>query len=510
MRKHLQSLSTPRWLHNTLNNKIALGLILVISSATIAVLLVTEYWVKSYNDEITQKLNADVAMYIEQNYDLIDDSTQEINHSEFQKLAHQTMVINPMAHVYLLAPNGQVIDYSSSLSDQQLTQTKVPLGPIHQFLNTPSTLPIYANDPQAPKTKQVFSAAALYSNNEIVGYLYIVLASNIHKDFSSMLDKSYSAGMLLTSIGFIGFAAVITGLLISSLILKRLNNLSRSVCRFTSEISKEHQNCDKAVKNYREGDEIDLLNQTFTQMSEKISQQINLLTEADNQRRELISNVSHDLRTPLASTRGYLETLLIKDSLSKEEQAKHLRQAIASSNRLADLISELFELAKLEAPTTHANFEIFSLTELVYDTLQEFALELEQREISWSVTTHQNILVEADISLMQRVFENLIRNAVAYTPQHGEVIFDLDTDSEELNFVKVRIKDNGAGIAEEDLPYIFERYYANPDRSRKGTESSGIGLAIVKRIMELHNTEIGVKSTLGEGTTFEFRLPIGC
>lgn len=508
MRAYLARLNTPRWLHNTLNNKIALGLILVISSATIAILFAAEHWIKSYNDETTQKLNADVAMYIEQTYKLIDDESQQINHSEFQKLAHQTMVINPMAHVYLLDPKGRVIDYSSSLSDQQLTQTKVPLAPIQQFLNDPDTLPIYANDPQEPKTKQVFSAATLYSNNEIVGYLYIVLASNIHTDFSSMLDKSYSAGMLLTSIGFIGFAAVITGLLISTLILKRLNNLSHSVCKFTSEISKEHKNCDKTVKSYREGDEIDLLNQTFTQMSQKISQQINLLTEADKQRRELISNVSHDLRTPLASTRGYLETLLIKSGLSKKEQEKHLRQAIASSNRLSDLISELFELAKLEAPTTHASFEVFSLTELVYDTIQGFALELEQREITWQVTTHQNILVEADISLMQRVFENLIRNAIAYTPQHGEILFDLDTQAVDLNFVKIRIKDNGAGIAKEDLPYIFERYYANPDRSRKDTESSGIGLAIVKRIMELHKTEIDVKSNLGHGTTFEFQLPI--
>lgn len=180
-----------------------------------------------------------------------------------------------------------------------------------------------------------------------------------------------------------------------------------------------------------------------------------------------------------------------------------------SSKRLSDLVSELFELSKLESPTTSPSIETFSLTELIYDTMQEFELELHRKEIKWQLKSPmENVSVTADISLIQRVFENLIRNAVAYTPTHGSITLEITPDTEQqFNPVKVRVIDSGAGIAEEDLPHIFNRFYANPDKSRKGSESNGLGLAIVKRILDLHESTISVESKLNQGTTFVFELP---
>lgn len=508
MRTSLSRLHIPIYASLTLSRKIALGLITVVISSAIATLLVTEYWMQRYNEEVTQKLNASIAMYIQDEYQLITEEEREVNVGAFEALAHQAMIVNPIAEVYLLDPKGNVIAHSIPEANQNLT-TKVNLKPIEAFLAPNSILPIFGDDPLRQNNKKVFSAAKLTAkNNQHLGYLYVVLGSNLYNDLGTMINKSHSAGMIIISILFISFTAIAIGILIFSLTLKRLNKLSQEVCQFTHKHSPSDIECNDLTQPKKTGDEIEILSSTFTQMSEKIDRQINLLTESDSQRRELISNVSHDLRTPLASIQGYLETLIIKNDLSVEEKDNYIKQASISANRLAQLISELFELAKLESPTTHLNTESFSLTELVYDTVQEFALELEQKEIQWQINTHSNILVEADISLMQRVFENLIRNAIAYTPQRGKIAFELESSEEKTNSIKVKIIDSGVGISDADMPYIFERFYANPDRSRKGTESAGIGLAIVKRILDLHQTEISVKSRRNQGTQFEFELPI--
>ncbi len=244
-------------------------------------------------------------------------------------------------------------------------------------------------------------------------------------------------------------------------------------------------------------------------MSGQIKQQFEMLREADATRRELISNVSHDLRTPLATIQGYLETLLIKNgSLNEAERLEYLNTAMKSSRRLGQLIGDLFELSKLESNHTRANFESFSLAELVFDTAQEFRLELEAKRINLDIQNEQNnALVFADISLMQRVFENLLRNAIAYAPEGWRIQLAIVADPSRPEKIKVAVGDTGRGISEEDLPHIFDRFYANPDRSREDVSSTGLGLAIVKRIMDLHGADIQVVSQLNQGTRFEFALP---
>jgi len=506
MKAHLSLFRPLNHLPLTLSKKIALGLITVVLSSTLATLLATEYWVQRYNEEVTQKLNASIAMYIQDEYQLITGEEREVNVEAFEALAHQAMIVNPIAQVYLLDPTGNIIAHSIPEANQALA-SKIDIAPIRAFLAPDSELPIYGRDPLNQSNKEVFSAAKLTDkDSKHIGYLYVVLGSNLYNDLGTMISKSYSISMIILSIVFISFIAIAIGILIFSLTLQRLNKLSHEVCQFTHKHIPGEVECSDLPSTKHHGDEIEILSNTFIQMSEKIDRQINLLTESDSQRRELISNVSHDLRTPLASIQGYLETLIIKNDLTEEEKNNYIKQASLSTNRLAQLISELFELAKLESPTTHLNTESFSLTELVYDTAQEFALELEQKEIEWQINTHANILVVADISLMQRVFENLIRNAIAYTPKKGKIAFELEAAKE--NSIKVKIIDNGVGISDSDMPYIFERFYANPDRSRKGTESAGIGLAIVKRILDLHKTQISVKSKRNHGTQFEFELPI--
>jgi len=260
------------------------------------------------------------------------------------------------------------------------------------------------------------------------------------------------------------------------------------------------------AKNPREGDEIDRLTFTFKQLVERIQTQMAQLKEADMLRRELVANVSHDLRTPLATLQGYIETLFIKDqSLSAEERKQHLEIAIQHCERLSKLVGELFELAKLDSHETKLRHEPFNIAELAHDVVQKFALSAREKQIKIQIDHKQNLpFVYADIAMIERVIENLLENAVRHTASGGTIRL---TFSPHNGDIAVCVSDTGCGIATEDLPFIFDRFYQKDSNQRGKPGYSGLGLAIAKRILELHNRTINVESTMGAGTNVTFFLP---
>ncbi|MBK7485387.1 MAG: hypothetical protein IPI70_04340 [Nitrospira sp.] len=206
------------------------------------------------------------------------------------------------------------------------------------------------------------------------------------------------------------------------------------------------------------------------------------LKQTDILRRELVANVSHDLRTPLASLHGYLETLLMKEgTLTREEYRTFLDIALKQSQRLRELVGELFELARLDSREARIQCEQFSLAELVQDVCQKFQLTVANRDSLKSSFTDDLPFVEADIGLIERALENIINNATRYTPSGGTIAISL---SHESGSVMIRISDTGCGIADHDLPYIFDRFYRANRQNQPG--GAGLGLAITKRILELH------------------------
>jgi two-component system, OmpR family, sensor kinase len=257
----------------------------------------------------------------------------------------------------------------------------------------------------------------------------------------------------------------------------------------------------------RRGDEIDRLTTTFQAMAWRIRQQVQTLQHTDTLRRELVAHVSHDLRTPLAALQGYLETLLLKEhQLTPAERRHYLDIAVRHSTRLGKLVAELFELAKLDAHETRVHPEAFSLAELVQDVVQKFQLLAQKKQQLLQAQFADDLpFVSADIGLIERILDNLIQNALQYTAPGGTITVALTRDRRR---VAVQVMDTGTGILPEDLPYIFERFY----RAGKGrpdyTGGVGLGLAIAKRILELHGSTITVDSTVHGGTTFTFHLPL--
>ena len=252
------------------------------------------------------------------------------------------------------------------------------------------------------------------------------------------------------------------------------------------------------------GDEIDQLGTTFLQMSDRIIKQVKLLQHNDTSRRELIANVSHDLRTPLASLQGYLETLLLKnDKLSEKEILEYIQTAYENSQRLQKLISELFELASLENNDATLHFESFSMSELAHDVSQKFQLKAKNKNIKLETRIPERpAFVSADIGLIQRVLENLLDNAIKYTPDGGTVEIALNIES---SVVETIIKDSGQGISEDEAKYVFERFYRI--EKHRDQDGSGLVLAIVKRIIQLHNSSILVSPAKDKGAVFSFDLP---
>jgi hypothetical protein len=300
--------------------------------------------------------------------------------------------------------------------------------------------------------------------------------------------------------------ALVAGLVLFASLTGRLKRLANAMDAFRSG-GRQAQIRFLPQKSANRADEIDRLGSAFTQMAARIEDQLEQLQKADATRRELIANVSHDLRTPLATLQGYIETLLLKeDSLGPEERRSYLQTAIKHCERLSKLVSELLELAKLDSFDIRVEPEPFNLSELAHDVVQKFQLKSGEKQIALSTNIEQDLpFVHADIGLIERVLENLIENAIQNTPRGGAISLVLTPQNEDIT---IQVSDTGYGIPAEEQALVFDRFY-QLEKSRKSEQGhSGLGLAITKKILELHDRSINVVSALGSGTTFSFQLPV--
>ncbi len=334
--------------------------------------------------------------------------------------------------------------------------------------------------------------------------VFCVLAAVMIVSLGIMIDRNHLF-MVLAVLIVAGFAcALVTGVLVFRMFTRHLRVLVANIDGFRNNSFALPADLGKFDP---QGDEIDRLGHAFQQMAQRINEQLHSLQRIDAQRRELLANVSHDLRTPLASMRGYLETLLLKEgTLTPQEHRNYLQVAARQAERLGKLIADLFELTKLDAREVTLNAEPFPITELVQDVVQKFSLSSVQRGVRVESEFSESMLqVHADISLIERVLENLIENALRHTGQGGVVRVAVEPAD---GRIKLRVSDTGSGIAPADLPNIFERFYQVDRNMGSSPGGAGLGLAIAKRVVALHGSDIKVESELGRGTSFYFDLPV--
>jgi signal transduction histidine kinase len=259
----------------------------------------------------------------------------------------------------------------------------------------------------------------------------------------------------------------------------------------------------------RQQQEIDERTQAQQRLSTALAEveRLRAELEAENTylRRDLIANVSHDLRTPLVSIRGYLEVLAAKgETLAPAQRRGHLETALRQSEHLGTLIDELFELARLDFKGLRLERERFQLAELASDVLQKFQLLAQGRQVVLRLDAPAAPTpVHADLSLIERVLDNLIGNALKHTPPGGRVDVALTLQGERI---AVCVSDTGSGIAAHDLPHIFERHYRARDARAGAVHGAGLGLAITRRIVELHGGVITAQTRGDCGAVFSFSL----
>lgn len=479
---------------NYLYWKISATLLSILAILGLVYILISSFIGQQYYQEVNQRLYGGLADSTVQAVKPLVDG--KVDTFAIQDIMHSMMVVNPSVEVYLLDTEGQIITFVAPYKRVKLK--KINLSPVHEFIAAKEKPFILGDDPRHPNQKKVFSAAQIKEGDKLTGYLYIILASEEQAAVVSTLAGSYilKLGTNLFLLSLVG--ALIIGLLAIWFLTKNLRRLIDTVRRF------KEGDYDARIAEDDKGDLADLAT-NFNEMADTIVANIDQLKSIENLRRELIANVSHDLRTPLAIMQGYVETLIIKeDDLEPEERRRHLNTVLDSSEKLSGLIKQLFEYSKLEAQQIQPEKEPFFISELAQDIFQKYQILAKEKAIHMDLKNPQGLpMVFADLGLVERVIQNLMDNALKFTPHGGNVTIELVGGHQN---VEVRIADTGPGIPEDKQSHIFERYRQSGNEKTKG-QGVGLGLAIVRKILELHNATIQVQSKLNEGTVFMFQLP---
>jgi len=497
----------------TLHGKLSLALLISLCLVGAGLLPGFLWTTRVYNAEVSQHLNHDLAAHLAAHL-----SQQGLLKADFPTNAalrrrtgaeiKRLMALNPDIEIYCLDDAGRILSYSSAPGAVQ--RERVALGPIRRFLTGSGPLPIAGDDPRAPQGQKVFSAARIPPNRAfpkpLEGFIYIILAGEQHDSIAATLGRSYVLRLGAEALAGALLLVFAAGTVLAISLTRRLRRLSREVEAFGAgqdfALRESISSPSKAG-----GDEVERLESGFIAIAARVRAQVEKLEQADVFRREAVSNVSHDLRTPLAALQGYLETLAMKDeTLSPQHRREYLATATRHAQRLSRLVAELFELAKLEAGEGELQREVFSLAELVQDVALQFQLRASQKGVQLETSFDGRVpFVEGDIAMIERVLENLLDNALRHTSAGGTVSLSVMPDQNN-RFVRVSVSDSGTGIAPEVLPRVFERHFRAPSAGNEG--GAGLGLAIARRIIELHGGGIEAQSEQGSGSTFSFTLPL--
>jgi len=451
-----------------------------------------------YLAEATQKMHQHLAVSIATQIH-IDKKTNYIDEGQVLEVFENAKRFNPTIGIYLVDMTGQVLVYSSGCSVEDL---HVSTKKIDTFLKGDKLFPIFGDDPVDPNTPRIFSAHLMTSGEETpLAYLYVTLGCVNAASTEAMIKQSYALKILVVSLVVALLAAMLIGLALIAL-------LTKDLWRFVNFIQKIQDGDFSKRIHVSSSSELRELAKAFNEMAAKIEDTMNLLKENEKLLREFIANISHDLRTPLASIEGYTETIILKKHLLTEKEKQQYFNIILKNTRtLNRLVNQLLDLSKLEARQVKLKPEPFSITELVQDVLLKFNPQATASNISLNAHFPSNTpFVFADLGLIDRVLQNLIGNAFNHTNACGQI--DVEIEIPDKHIINMRVRDTGKGIAPEDLKHIFERFYQGDKVRSKHKSGAGLGLTIAKKIMELHHSQLEVESTVGVGTTFSFKLPV--
>lgn len=305
-------------------------------------------------------------------------------------------------------------------------------------------------------------------------------------------------------------------LLFTALIILLFTALSVGLWIYRS-IAAPLLNLKKATHNIKEGnldfvlevegnDEFSELCQDFEEMRRRLKESAEEKVLLDKENKELISNISHDLKTPITAVKGYVEGIMDGVADTPEKMDRYIKTIYNKTNEMDHLINELTFYSKIDTNRIPYTFSKLNVEDYFGDCAEEVGLELETRniELVYANYVEQNVLAIADGEQIRRVIHNIISNAIKYMEKDRKIIQIRVKDVGD--FIQVEIEDNGKGIASKDLTHVFDRFYRTDVSRNSSKGGSGIGLSIVKKIIEDHGGKVWATSRLGIGTIMYFVL----
>ena len=254
--------------------------------------------------------------------------------------------------------------------------------------------------------------------------------------------------------------------------------------------------------------EIGLLIESFNEMTRKLAASEKLHKDYEENRKNLVASISHDLKTPIAAIQGYIEAILEGAADSKEKLGKYLQVIDNNTAYINRLIDDLLLFSQLDVKKLDFKFQDLEFKEYMKDLIEELRFEINERgaQLDYVVDLDNNYRVRIDGKRFYQALRNIVGNAVKYGPENGLVIkVDLTRQGD---FLSLAVSDNGPGIPEDKIEYIFERFYRIDSERTKDLMSTGLGLAIARELIEAHGGRIEAVSRLGEGSRFTLYLPI--
>lgn len=311
---------------------------------------------------------------------------------------------------------------------------------------------------------------------------------------ASLEPLDATIGILASQLILVSFLVLALSVLVAYVISKRIskpiiniNNMAKEILRGNYEISPSSK-CDI--------EEIDNLAITLNQTAEE-------LNKTETIRRELMANVSHDLRTPLTMIKAYAEMIRDVSYKDKNKTIEHLGVIIDETDRLNILVNDILELSKIQANSEKETTEEFYIDEIIKTIIKNNDILVSNEQYVFIYYGKNNVKITAKKKRIEQILHNLINNAIQYTGQDKKVIINL---IDEKKYIKVEVKDTGGGINKEEIKYIWDKYYKIDKSYKRNSKSSGIGLSIVKNLCLQNNIEYGVESKKGQGSCFWIRL----
>ncbi len=335
---------------------------------------------------------------------------------------------------------------------------------------------------------------------ESIIYTKLVHSDAKGRDIVVMLNTTISpvsstVRTLQRELIIISLAMIMLAVLLSYLLAKRVSKPIVSISKSAAELAKQNYDADFSAGGYRE----------IAELSQTLSYAASELSKTGKLQRELIANISHDLRTPLTMITGYAE--MMRD-IPGENTPENVQVIIDEANRLTTLVSDVLDISRLGSGTAELNITEFNLTETVRQVIDRFSRLTEQSGVTVEFLSDCETVVRADRTRILQVVYNFIGNAIAHGGADKTVTVTqrIITSSDKKVKARIEVADRGEGISPEELPYIWDRYYKAGKHHKRASDGSGLGLSIAKQILELHNAAYGVESREGEGSVFWFEL----